>query len=106
MRGTAPLQQPPPLAPSPHLVDFANFVVVLHGDDETDDQAVEPERGRERPDEHHANVQLGLPRGVAYADVAAHANGEARGEVAQADGHAGREMRVAARAGGRGGGDG
>jgi len=49
---------------------------VLRRNDERHDEAVQAERGAETPDEHHANVELGLAARVLHAAVAAHANGE------------------------------
>mmetsp|Transcript_51650 Transcript_51650/g.171159 ORF Transcript_51650/g.171159 Transcript_51650/m.171159 type:complete len:211 (+) Transcript_51650:262-894(+) len=81
----------------------AHRAAVLDGDDERDDQPVEAEGGPKGPNEHHANVELGLPRGVLHANLARHAHGQAGRQVAQPDRQPRAEVGVAGeeRVGGR-----
>mmetsp|Transcript_33988 Transcript_33988/g.109132 ORF Transcript_33988/g.109132 Transcript_33988/m.109132 type:complete len:222 (-) Transcript_33988:176-841(-) len=81
----------------------AHRAAVLDGDDERDDQPVEAESGPKGPNEHHANVELGLPRGILHANLARHAHGQAGRQVAQPDRQPRAEVGVAGeeRVGGR-----
>eukprot|EP00321_Phaeocystis_globosa_P003974 CAMPEP_0118811010 /NCGR_PEP_ID=MMETSP1162-20130426/1372_1 /TAXON_ID=33656 /ORGANISM="Phaeocystis Sp, Strain CCMP2710" /LENGTH=260 /DNA_ID=CAMNT_0006740609 /DNA_START=168 /DNA_END=947 /DNA_ORIENTATION=+ len=77
-----------------HYNAVADAISALDSDDQRDDQAVQTERGAKAPDEHHADVQLGLAGGVLHAAQAAHANRKARRQVAQPHGQARAQVRI------------